>query len=150
MLDKIRGNITCWLPIMKFLRFPKDWPDCTDETEALELHAKLIQIEKETLKDSNCTMPCKAMDFKVLGNFYSRNAFDNFPQYNPKYYYLYLVYSTLTVKVLKEEHVYDFATALVAIGGSMGLLLGYSCNSLFSSLLDLIEHYCMERIHQVK
>ena len=67
-----------------------------------------------------------------------------------KFYYLYLVYSTLTVKVLKEEHVYDFATALVAIGGSMGLLLGYSCNSLFSSLLDLIEHYCMERIHQVK
>merc|ERR1712012_987898 len=34
MLEKIRGNITCWLPIMRFLRFPKDWPDCTDETEA--------------------------------------------------------------------------------------------------------------------
>ena len=131
---------------MKYLRFAKNWPDCKNESEALNLMKTLNKIEKESLQNSVCVMPCKAKKFKVSSNYYSRNAFDTWQNYDPEYYYLYVVYSTLTVRVFKEEYVYDFATALVAIGGSMGLLLGYSCNSLFGTLAEFIERHCMDRV----
>ena len=145
MLSKLQNN-TCWIPVMKYLRFPQNWPECKNDSEALNLMKMLNKIEKESLQNSDCVMPCKAKKFKVSGNYYSRNAFEAWQDYDPEYYYLYVVYSTLTVRVFKEEYVYDFATALVAIGGSMGLLLGYSCNSLFGTLADFIERYCMDRI----
>ena len=109
-------NITCWIPLMKFLRFPRNWPDCKTSNETAKLKSDLEKAEFQTLQNSSCITNCKSKHYKITFNYYSLNAFDYEWDYNSGYYYIYFVYSTLTVKVVKEEHVYDLATALVAIG----------------------------------
>ena len=85
---------------MKYLRFPQNWPECKNDSEALNLMKILNKIVKESLQNSDCVMPCKAMKFKVSGNYYSRNAFEAWQDYDPEYYYLYVRYLVQRYKLL--------------------------------------------------
>ena len=133
MLSKLQ-NDTCWIPVMKYLRFSTNWPDCKSESEALNLMKRLNKIEKESLQNSDCVMPCKAKKFKVSSNYYSRNAFDTWQNYDPEYYYLYVVYSTLTVRVFKEEYVYSKITWKNRVPTKVGRLCRISTNSILAEM----------------
>ena len=50
-----------------------------------------------------------------------------------------IAYSTLVVEESTERLVYDFENLLTAIGGNLGLFLGFSC---FSSSMFLIKYCC--------
>ena len=54
-------------------------------------------------------------------------------------YLLYIYYSIDPVEITKEYLVYDAMTILSAIGGAMGLLLGYSMLSMFLSVIKIVE-----------
>ena len=54
-------------------------------------------------------------------------------------YLLYIYYSIDPVEITKEYLVYDAMTIISAIGGTMGLLLGYSMLSMFLSVIKFVE-----------
>ena len=44
---------------------------------------------------------------------------------------------------MKEwKHVFDFNTALISVGGSLGLFLGWSIKSMVLSLAEYINNFC--------
>ena len=60
------------------------------------------------------------------------------------YYIIWAFYTSLHVETKKESYVFDFDSALVAVGGSLGLFLGWSCQSIVSSWIDYISDKLMK------
>ena len=54
-------------------------------------------------------------------------------------YSLYIYFSMDHIEIIKEYLVYDIMTIISAIGGTMGLLLGYSMLSMLTSTLKFIQ-----------
>ncbi len=56
---------------------------------------------------------------------------------------LRMFYSTTTVLNFNDYRLVDFGTIVAAVGGSLGLFLGFSCyqcwRKIFNSLFDLCE-----------
>ncbi len=52
---------------------------------------------------------------------------------------IFLFYANLKVEEKLEQLVYGFDSALVAIGGNMGLYLGFSCLSISFWIIDMME-----------
>jgi hypothetical protein len=71
-------------------------------------------------------------------NFHS-NALSMFVEKPSEQFLLWTYYGSLVVEEKHEEYMYGFDTAIVAVGGSMGLYLGYSCLSISQVLMDKIE-----------
>ena len=59
-------------------------------------------------------------------------------RYGLGYYIIWMFYSDLYVIEKIETYTFDFDTALVAVGGSMGLFLGWSCNSIVLWCIDVL------------
>ena len=53
-----------------------------------------------------------------------------------------LYYSTTEVKVTHQELLINFSTFVSAVGGNLGLFIGFSFLGVFSSLFDLIKLVC--------
>ena len=51
-------------------------------------------------------------------------------------------YGSLSMEMKTEKLVYDFGNALVAVGGSMGLFLGFSCLSIAWTVLEFVYKKC--------
>ena len=52
-----------------------------------------------------------------------------------------LNYQTMTVESEVETYIYDETTFLAAVGGNLGLLLGFSCFTLLVGIIDLVKEY---------
>ena len=52
---------------------------------------------------------------------------------------IWIWYGHFNVEIKEEHCLYDFMSALVAIGGYMGLFLGFSCQSIPLGLIDILE-----------
>ena len=78
-----------------------------------------------------CPKPCNEESYNPRLQTFSES---------PKIYVnLYPYYSTTNVKKTKEFFVYDAMTILSSLGGTLGLLLGYSILSMMLTLLDKLE-----------
>ena len=79
-----------------------------------------------------CPQPCKEESYNPrLQTFKGKT--------DQPYFTLYAYYSTTKVKRTKEFFVYDAMTILSSLGGTLGLLLGYSILSMMLGLLDKLE-----------
>ena len=52
---------------------------------------------------------------------------------------LYFYYNSIVVEERTETLIYDLINVMAAAGGHLGLCLGFSCLTLFISLLEYIE-----------
>jgi hypothetical protein len=48
-------------------------------------------------------------------------------------------YETHTVNFKEEQYVFGWYSTIIAIGGSMGLFLGYSLASIIVSVIDFVQ-----------
>ena len=58
--------------------------------------------------------------------------------FNQNYYTIAIMYNSLDVEKQEETLIYDFGNFLAAIGGNLGLFLGFSCLSIIFAGVDLI------------
>ena len=58
--------------------------------------------------------------------------------YGEGYCIVWAFYSSLYVNEKIETYVFDFDTALVAVGGSLGLFLGWSCHSIIMGIIEFL------------
>ena len=56
-------------------------------------------------------------------------------------FYVYIAYETLHVEERTETLVVDAGAFLAAVGGNLGLFLGFSCFSCFLMIIDLVGRY---------
>ena len=68
-------------------------------------------------------------------------------EYGSGYYILWMFYTDLYVIEKIETYIYDFDTALVAVGGSMTLFLGWSCSSIVLCLIELMHEKATAQFH---
>ena len=54
-------------------------------------------------------------------------------------FWLYLYYDSLETEVKTESLIMDFPNLVAAIGGNLGLFLGFSCLSIFIVTIDFIK-----------
>ena len=112
---------------------------------ASELASHTIrQINKKFLRSPSsygCPIRCtstkyspKLVHFDESAHYLSSNDFKCKSEY-----ILYIYYSIDPVEITKEYLVYDAMTIISAIGGTMGLLLGYSMLSMFLSVIKIVE-----------
>ena len=89
-------------------------------------------------------MPCKLTSYEVIIKKYHINSWvvlDNPPveDISQKGVQMKLVYETLTVEERIETLVYDTGSFLSAIGGNLGLLLGFSCFTMMLGILKVAK-----------
>ena len=75
----------------------------------------------------------------VSGKYRGQPKSNQIDYYAKGYYIIWAFYSSLHVETKNENYVFDFDSALVAVGGSLGLFLGWSCQSFAMSFIDLIS-----------
>ena len=63
-------------------------------------------------------------------------------EYGDGYFFIWSFYSSLYVDERVETYVFDFNTALISVGGSLGLFLGWSIKSMVLSLAEYINNFC--------
>ena len=55
---------------------------------------------------------------------------------------IYVYYSSTEVNVLTEEFILDFSNFISAIGGNLGMFIGFSFLGFFSWFYDMVDRLC--------
>ena len=103
----------------------------------LEVESLTYQLAQKTVTQHLCGPLCSRTVYSSILNFYSENVLSKeIHTFGDGYFVVWAYYSSLYVTEKKETYIFDFDSALVAVGGSLGLFLGWSC---YSMIVDLIE-----------
>ena len=137
-----KANIRCKVPALRFTQFNTDHLDyCTNKEDALEVEGIIYNEAIKNLEKSVCPSLCTTIKYHQFVSLLSKNVLSKeLKIYGDGYFIIWQFYSTLYVNEKVETYIFDFDSALVAIGGSLGLFLGWS---IMSMILDVAE-YCNE------
>ena len=115
---------------------------CSDIYSATntQLHFMEIVYNQEKLKwISACPVPCEQIGYAARPTYFHRSSLLNLREEDFKCSVLLTVrYETLSIEENVESLVYDVANFLAAVGGNLGLFLGFSCLSVFLSVLNCL------------
>ena len=139
----LKGRINCTIPGLDMLvDSSSNFMKCKENSEAFATLTLLSDTARRFQKDPSqmgCPLPCKRRKYlmhfqyyhstSVMGKLFRENEFT-----------LYYFYESFIVEERKESLVYDFSTFLVAIGGNLGLCLGFSCLSVGIAILDFFKN----------
>lgn len=142
-LREIFGANLCMTPFLSsLLSNHEEVRQCNSSEEAKSLEAESIIKLSHLVQQDACPRPCHHIEYEASIHEYGANAFRGLlPDEKTNrsgYHQVWVVYSTMNVQTTTEEFVYNFETALVNLGGSMGLFLGLSCNFMIIFLFNLI------------
>lgn len=108
----------------------EDWPvlfpQCTSEDEYSCMLSLLST--NATLQNLHCPPPCVETAFET--------AYKSLSHDNPDLALFLMYYQSDRMSLLEEYLIFDFSAILVAIGGSLGLFLGFSFFQCGSMVLD--------------
>jgi hypothetical protein len=126
-------------------------PECSDMKSAVDAYYSLlsnIRFLHLNFPVNGCPVPCTQVSYKVEYDYFYQNTATNPRKVGPDTedrFRLKIYYKTLNIEEKTEALVYDFGTFLAAIGGNLGLFLGFSCLSLLLILISMFEKctkYC--------
>jgi hypothetical protein len=85
-------------------------------------------------------MPCKLSDYKLTINYYDKDIFSEMNKSDRnKSLSVFVAYGTTNVEWREERLMYDVVALIYALGGSIGLFLGFSCLSVLLFAVEAIE-----------
>ena len=117
----------CLIPQAKnFIDFNLDQCTTKEEYDCM----KGLLITNENIMAKMCPKPCKEISFKTVSK--------SLPHDITNYAIVIMHYMSNDYVLLEEYLVFDFTAILVALGGSLGLFLGFSCLQCFNSIVDRI------------
>ena len=126
---------------------------CTDKKDALELDGKLYEYAQKVQVNKLCGETlCNRIIYQSELNFLSeRTLSKELEKYGDGgWYIIWAFYSSLYVTEKIETYLFDFDTTLVAIGGSLGLFLGWSCYSMVMEVFEFVYHAFNKRNKKLK
>ena len=139
-------RINCLIPLWnEFQTFGLPICSSLNISTANALKLKLDKINSEFLKRSEqygCPNLCTTTNFNPQVIHFDESMQATQTEYEYKCqseYMLNIYYSTDPVEITREYFVYDAMTIISAIGGTLGLLLGYSILSICLSLISFVE-----------
>ena len=115
---------------------------CSDNDSASNTQNQYMQIVYNQEKLNwifACPVPCKQIGYAAHPTYFHRSSLLNLREDDFKSLVLLTIrYETLAIEENVESLVYDVANFLAAVGGNLGLFLGFSCLSVFLSLLNFL------------
>ena len=141
IIDQSLSNITCTIFNLKDIMDPKkvSLPMCNTRESA----AKTFQFQIEyILSLTGDKSPCSKTSYEYIIEYYSKNScFDptDADFYNSNYFHLMMYFKKLDTEERTEALVYDTVNFLSAVGGNLGLFVGFSCLSVIFTLIDCFK-----------
>ena len=141
-------HIDCIIPEWNNLEVLYNIPVCANlnATTYDDINHEIGQINKKFVSDhtnpNGCPLPCTLTKYNptVLNFDYKAMTFQWQKYTNVTDLYILLIYYISTETEIKRQYfVYDFLTIISAIGGTLGLLLGYSFLSIMLSVIHYFE-----------
>ena len=135
-------NITCKIPALRFTRFNiNHLNDCKTKDAALEVEDLVYKLAQKNLNGNVCGKICTLVRYRNVLNLLSDYVLSKeLKKYGDGYFIIWSFYSSLHVEEKVEQYVFDFDSSLVAIGGSLGLFLGWSMKSILLHLIEYIHN----------
>lgn len=96
-----------------------------------------------------CPLPCKYVHFNIRANYFDEIETNPIPGGLKMYTY----FDTMVVETQNEILIYNWPKFLSAIGGTLGLYLGFSCLSSFFYIVksvDLFQTYRKGRVKDIR
>ena len=113
-----------------------------NQTQANIYKAKIWDINLDFIKQPEvygCPLPCTSQSFNPkLNTFHDKE--------NNELIMMYVYFATTTVEKKEEYFLYDTMSLTSALGGTVGLLLGYSLLSILLSLIKFLERCILDAI----
>ena len=140
-MQQLLSNLKCKVPALDFnLKLNLNY--CTSTSDALKMekiiYKSAIEIHQKKICGKVCDLPKFTSDLSYL----SKNVLSKeLQRYGDGYFIIWSFYSTLSVEEKIETYIFDFDTALIAFGGTLGLYLGWSIYSIFVNFIDMtVKH----------
>ena len=105
----------------------------------MALNGLIYELGQKTQKKGICGTVCSRIIYASELNYLSERVLaKELKVYGQGYCIIWAFYSSLYVNEKIETYVFDFDTALVAVGGSLGLFLGWSCHSMIMGFIEIV------------
>jgi hypothetical protein len=144
--ESLRSQITCLIPgLEEIVPSQQDKFICSNQTLAADTYKKYKETTMNFLRYSvRCPVPCRQQSFDVKVDFFDKNSFidvdDTYPQnVLDSTVFVSICYSSILIETRVETYLYDLGNFLTSAGGNLGLLLGFSCLSVFFILLKCLK-----------
>ena len=134
-------NVTCMTASQNFPSL-KDFPLCEylDDYQSLDV-ARILRKFIAELNSLGCKITCISTIYSPVVNTFGNHG----PSGSEDLFALHAYYVTTSVVISREFYVYDSVTLLTSVGGTLGLLLGYSALSMILFCIDNLEKFCSTR-----
>jgi len=124
------------------------YSECQDKTSAAKTISEFSNLIYNTNREKwslACPPPCTQKSYSVNLKKYHTNSWIEFDAKQPgkdvsKYIAaLTMSYETFVVEEQVETLVYDAGNFLAAVGGNLGLFLGFSCLTMLLGILKVVK-----------
>ena len=135
-------NIPCKIPAFQWIHenFAKNNTNleyCNNKNEALKVEKMVYNTAIENHKKNVCGHICNFVKYPSKLSYLGKNVLSKeLEKYGQEYFIIWAFYSSLYVNENVEQYLFDYDNALVAVGGSLGLFLGWSIKSM---VMDVAE-----------
>ena len=135
-----KASIKCKVPALRFTRFDTSYlNDCDNKEDALAVEGLIYTVAQENLDKDVCGKICQSVKFHHNLALYSENVLSKeIKQYGEGYFIIWSYYSSMNVREKVETYLFDFDAVVVAIGGNLGLFLGFSLKSIIETIAEFI------------
>ena len=140
-MQQFSSNLKCKVPALDSnLKLNLNY--CTSTSDALKMEKIIYKSAIEIHQKKSCGKVCDLPKFTSDLSYLSKNVLSKeLQRYGDGYFIIWSFYSTLSVEEKIETYIFDFDTALIAFGGTLGLYLGWSIYSIFVNFIDMtVKH----------
>ena len=131
------------------LFFPlTDLPECSNKEEARRTKDLVTKTMFDLARDSEsfgCPLPCHRIHFDLDVSYFHENTLGEKVDDSEPNFTLYYYPGSQYIEKHIETLAYDFYGMLAAAGGNLGLMLGFSCLSVFLSVTKWIQSKITEK-----
>ena len=152
-----KASIKCKVPALRFTRFDTSHlNDCRTKEQALEVEGLIYTVAQENLDKDVCGKMCQSVKYDHDLALYSKKVLSKeIKEYGDGYFIIWSYYASLYVKEKVETYIFDFDAVVVAVGGNLGLFLGYSLKSIIIAIAEFIydfwrKYYSRKDVEEIK
>ena len=150
MWKNLPKNITCITPSFRY--FLPDYIRlnyCKDTKEMLAFVSIFTNFFRNIVERPHlvgCPVPCQQIHYKISVDYIHENVLQLWNERGKKleFFLLQYWYSTLSVEERVESYDYDIGSFLAAVGGNLGLFLGFSCLPILLVATKWIKKYLLK------
>ena len=141
----ISKNISCTIAEIRHI-VPKnaEIQECNDSSVANDVYWTYVNFLDKLVSQPSaygCPIPCRQNFYQVkLQYFHANNAWipPRSANYSKGHFLLVPFFTSFTTEEKIESLEYDLARLLVSAGGNLGLFLGFSCLSVFFTIIEWV------------